>query len=69
MASTTLEFLRGTIGWMLGRESFVAQVLACGGDADGCDARVAELVQAGQSIAGARRIVVERLMLGPSRAN
>jgi hypothetical protein len=69
MATTTLEFLRGTIGWLTGRESFVAQVLACGGDVDGCDVRVAELVQAGQSIAGARRGVVKRLMLGPSGAN
>jgi hypothetical protein len=69
MDSVDLGFLRGTLGWAIGREEFVAQVLACGGDVDGCEVRVGELVHAGQSIAGARKIVVDRLMLGPSGAN
>ena len=51
-------------GWVIGHEEFVVQVLACGGDQPGCDDEVERLVLAGQTIARARAVVIERLARG-----
>ena len=39
--------VRLSIGWVIGHEEFVVQVLACGGDQPGCDDEVERLVLAG----------------------
>ena len=53
--------LRKSAGWVLGHEEFELRVIACGGRPSNCDDEVERLVLAGQTIAGARALVLERL--------
>ncbi len=53
--------LRKSASWVLGHDEFELRVIACGGRPSSCDDEVERLVLAGQTIAGARALVIERL--------